>query len=68
MRSLPQHSILDSIFFLIYINDLPDDFIYNIDIYADDITLYSKWDYESDLWQQPKLASELEFGLQDTVD
>ena len=68
MRSLPQHSILDSILFLIYINDLPDDFIYNIDIYADDITLYSKWDYESDLWQQPKLASELEFGLQDTVD
>ena len=35
------HSILGSTFFLIYINDLPDDVVCNIAIYADDTTLYS---------------------------
>ena len=42
MGSHPQYSILDSTLFLIYINDLPDDCICNIDIYADDIILYSR--------------------------
>ena len=51
-----------------YINDLPDDVICNIAIYADDTTLYSKCDQVSDLWQQLKLASELESDLRDTVD
>ena len=37
-------------------------------IYAHDITLYSKCDQASDLWQQLELASELESDLQDTVD
>ena len=46
--------------FLLYINDLPDDVICNIAIYADDTTLYSKCDQASDLWQQLELASELE--------
>ena len=36
----------------LYINDLPDDVICNIAIYADDTTLYSKCDQASDLWQQ----------------
>ena len=36
--------------FLLYINDLPDDVIYNIAIYADDTPLYSKCDQLSDLW------------------
>ena len=44
--------------FLLYINDLPNDVICNISIYADDITLYSKCDQASDLWQQVELASE----------
>ena len=35
--------------FLLYINDLLDSAICNIAIYADDITLYSKFDQESDL-------------------
>ena len=43
-----------------YINDLPDDVICNIAIYADNTTLYSKCDLVSDLWQQLELASELE--------
>ena len=53
--------------FLLYINDLPDDVICNITIYADDTTLYSKCDQASDLWQQLELASELESDLRDTV-
>ena len=49
-------------------NDLPDDVIYSIAIYADDTTLYFKCDQASDLWQEIELASELESDLQDTVD
>ena len=62
----PQRSILGPILFLLYINDLHDDFIYNIAVYADDIILYSKCDQASDLWQQLELASELESNLRDT--
>ena len=58
-----QGSILCFILFLLYINDLPDDVICNIAIYADDTTLCSKCDQASDLWQQLKLASELESDL-----
>ena len=61
-------AVVNPTFFLLYINDLPDDVICNIAIYADDTTLYSKCDQASDLWQQLELASELESDLQDTVD
>ena len=37
-------SILCTTFFLLYTNDLPDDAICDIDIYADDTSLYSKCD------------------------
>ena len=50
-----------------YINDLPH-VISDITIYADDTTLYSKYDQAFDLWQQLELASELKLDLWYTVD
>ena len=54
--------------FLLIINDLPEDVICNITICADDNTLYSKCDQASDLWQQLKLAFELESNLRGILD
>ena len=55
------------ILFLLYNYNL-DDVIYNIAIYANDTTLFSKCDQASDLWQQQELVPELESDLRDTVD
>ena len=65
---VPWGSIVGSTLFLLYINDLTDDLICDIAIYAGDTTLCSKCDQASDLWQQLALASELEADLQGTVD
>ena len=46
---IPQESIHVPTLFLLHINDLHDDVICNIVIYADDTTLYSKCVQASDL-------------------
>ena len=65
---VPQGSILGPTFFLLRINDFPEDVICNITICGDDTTLYFKRDHSSDLWQQLEVASEPESEILDTVD
>ena len=60
---VPQSFILAPTLFLLYINDLLDDVVCDIAIYADDTTLYFKCDQASDLWQQLEWAYELESDL-----
>ena len=71
MGSLPMNIQImlefTKVLFLLYTNDLPDDVICNIAIYADYPTLYSRCNQVSDLWQQLQLASALESDLRDTV-
>ena len=54
---------LSLLFSLLYINDVSDDAISNIAIYADDIIIYSKCNQVTDLLQQLELSSELESSL-----
>ena len=60
---VPQGSIIGPTLFLLDINDLPDDVVCNVVVYADNTTLYSKCDQASNLWQQLELAFELESDL-----
>ena len=46
---VPQGSILVPTLYLLYINNFPDDGTCNVAIYADDSTLYYKFDQSSDI-------------------
>ena len=65
---VPQGSILSLTLFLQHINDIPDDVMCDIAIYADGTTLCSKCDQAFDLWQQLELTSKLESNLRDAVE
>ena len=54
-----QGTIFGLTLFLSYINYVLDDVICNIDIYVNNITLYTKCEQASDVWQQLQLASNL---------
>ena len=58
-----QDYILFRTFFILYVNDLPGNPIYNIPICADDTTPCCRCDWASGLSQSLESASELESGL-----
>ena len=57
---VPQESVLGPTLFLVFINDLPNDVLSRIGIYADDTTIYSSLG-KSALFVKLKSAGELEY-------
>ena len=60
---VPRGSILGYISFLLYTNDLPNGVVFNIAMYGDNITIYSKSDKASRLLHKLELAFEIESDL-----
>ena len=54
--------------FLLFINDLPVIVLLKIAVYADDTTLYCRYDKASGMWKQVVISSGLESDLRDTVE
>ena len=64
---VPQESVLGSTLFLVFINDLPNEVLSKIRIYANDTTLYSSLG-KSVFFEKVQSAGELELDLHSIME